>query len=68
MFVLEMADCALVGPKCRQCGERTRIFGVESHAVIKKLGVLTFECVRCGTVDTTVVTAPSGKHGGNDAR
>ena len=68
MFVLQMADDVLVGPKCRQCGELTRVFGVESHTVIKKLTVVTFECARCGTVDTTLVTCPSGKRGGNDAR
>jgi hypothetical protein len=61
MFVLEMAAEALVGPKCKQCGELTRVFGLESHAVIKKLAVLTFECVGCGTVDTTLVMSPIGK-------
>jgi hypothetical protein len=68
MLVLEIGADSLAGPRCAECGETTRVIGVESHSIAKQLTVLTFECVRCRVLGGTVVMFPISRRGGRDAR
>jgi uncharacterized Zn finger protein len=51
---LEIFADALVGPQCRDCGTLTRVIGMEQHAVIPQLTIVTLECAECGWAAATI--------------
>ena len=41
-------------PKCRDCGVRMRLFGVEPHPATDRTDLLTFVCSHCDRVQTEI--------------
>ena len=68
MLVVDIAIDLVEGPKCERCGAFSRIFGIETHAVIKTVAIRTFECTRCGNIGTALAMLPLGKPGCDHAR
>ena len=56
----------IMGPSCRECGAPTRVVGLEEHAVVTRLTVVTTECVECRLVAATL--AMPADRGGRYAR
>jgi hypothetical protein len=46
----------------------TRVIGIEQHAAIPALTVVTIECIECGTMSATIAMPAPGKHGVCHAR
>jgi hypothetical protein len=42
-------------PKCRDCGARMRLFGIEPHPTIDRTDLLTYVCSHCDAVQTETV-------------
>jgi hypothetical protein len=42
-------------PKCRDCGARMRLFGIEPHPTIDRTDLLTYVCSDCDAVQTESV-------------
>jgi len=42
-------------PKCRDCGARMRLFGVEPHPATDRTDLLTYVCSHCDAVQTETV-------------
>jgi len=49
------------GPRCEACGAKTRLFGIEGHALVSGLGVLSYVCPACDTVRVEVLPLPSAR-------
>ena len=41
--------------KCRKCGAKTRVFGIERHPSLDGMALRTFECLHCENLQTDVV-------------
>lgn len=68
MIILEIVADAFEGPDCKNCGSITRVIGAETHAVIRQLTVLTFECAQCRAFSATLAMPSMENRGGKDAR
>jgi hypothetical protein len=49
------------GPRCEACGAKTRLFGIEGHALVSGLGVLSYVCPACDTVRVEILSLPSAR-------
>jgi hypothetical protein len=54
MTKLEIFADVFCGPQCRDCGALTRVIGMEQHAVIPQLTIVTLECAECGLMAATI--------------
>ena len=68
MIKLELFANQIDGPPCGECGGTTRMIGLEQHAVIPQLTVVTLECAACGSIVATIAMAASETHGDWHAR
>jgi len=41
---------------CERCGAAMRIVGIEAHPSIDRKELHTFACVRCGALQTTIMS------------
>lgn len=42
--------------RCRVCGEKTRLFGIENHPCVADTSVFSYVCTACDAVQVDVVT------------
>jgi hypothetical protein len=49
----------LAGPLCLDCGECTRLAGLESHPRLPRTDIRTYECEACQAVQAVVAPQPS---------
>ena len=68
MLELDILEDVIGGPPCRECGAMTRVMGIEQHAVIAQLTVVTIECSECGWMGATFAIPAQSKHGACHAR
>jgi hypothetical protein len=60
---LEIFADVIGGPQCRKCAAMTRVIGIEQHAVIAQLTVVTIECTECGSMAATIAMPAPAEHG-----
>jgi len=47
--------------KCRHCGGRMRLFGIEPHPIVDRQEVRTYVCRQCDQVHAETVLIPASK-------
>jgi uncharacterized Zn finger protein len=67
MLELEIFEHPLDGPPCRACGATTRVIGIEQHAVMSQITVVTGECRECGLIFATIAMPKPARHGADGA-
>jgi hypothetical protein len=68
MTNLEIFADLFGGPQCKDCGALTRVIGMEQHAVIPQLTVVTLECAECGLMAATIAMPATSTHGAYHGR
>ena len=45
-------------PKCRRCGGKMRLYGIEPHPTVERTELRTYVCTGCEEVETDSVPLP----------
>ena len=67
MVELEIVTDPLNGAPCRACGATTRVIGIEPHAVMSQMTVVTAECGECGLIVATIAMPTPAGHDADGA-